>query len=63
MIRAQLEKGFPDVRPKGRRIKFIRLDDSVSTAGQLKGQWNTFPGLQPSFIALRQRKFLLEWSQ
>ena len=50
-VRAQLEKGFPDMRPKGRRIKFIRLDDNVSTEGQLKGEWNTFPGLQPSFIA------------
>ena len=55
MVHKQLEKGFPDMRPKGKRIKFIRLDDSVNTAGQLKGEWNAFPGLQSSFIALRQK--------
>ena len=59
-VRAQLEKGFPDMRPKGRRIKFIRLDDNVSTEGQLKGEWNT-PRLAAKFYSLRQRKFLREW--
>ena len=32
--RAELE--FPDMRQKEREIKFIRVDDAVRTAGQLK---------------------------
>ena len=32
--RAELE--FPDMRQNEREIKFIRVDDAVRTAGQLK---------------------------
>ena len=44
-----------------RRIKLTRVRDAVRIAGWLKGELNAFPGLQPIFIASRQRKFLLEW--
>ena len=41
--------------------KSLLVGDTVRTAGQLKGEPNTFAGLQPILTASRQRKFLLEW--
>ena len=61
MACAWIGKEFPDMRQNERRIKFNRVGDAVRTADQLKGQPNSFTGLQPVFIASRQRKFLLEW--
>ena len=35
VVRAQVGKEFPDVRQNEREIKFIRVGDTVRTAGQL----------------------------
>ena len=37
MFRAQVRKGFPDIRQKEREIKFIRVGDAVVAMGQLEG--------------------------
>ena len=50
-----LGKEFPDMRQNERRMAFIRVGDAVRTVGQLKGQLNAFAGLQPIFIASRQK--------
>ena len=36
MVRACAGKEFPDMRQNERKIKFIRVGDTVRTAGQLK---------------------------
>ena len=36
-VHAIVGKEFPDMRQNERKIKFIRVEDSVRTAGQLKG--------------------------
>ena len=36
MDQARAELEFPDMRQNEREIKFIRVDDAVRTAGQLK---------------------------
>ena len=36
VVRAQVGKEFPDMRQNEREIKFIRVGDTVRTAGQLK---------------------------
>ena len=38
MVWAQVRQEFPDVRQNEREIKFIRVGDTVRTAGQLKGE-------------------------
>ena len=38
MVLVQVGKVFPDMRWNERRIKFIRLGDTVRTVGQLKGE-------------------------
>ena len=37
-------KEFLDMRQNERRIKFIRVGDTTSTAGWLKGELNPFAG-------------------
>ena len=58
MVQSWVGKEFPNMRLDERRIKFITVGDASRTVGQLKGQPNGFAGLQPIFIASRQRKFL-----
>ena len=38
VVRVQVGKAFPDVRQNEKEIKFIRVGDTVRTAGQLKGE-------------------------
>ena len=38
VVHAQVGKEFPDMRQNEREIKFIRVGDTVRTAGQLKGE-------------------------
>jgi len=38
-------KEFPDMRQNKREIKFIRMEDAVRTAGQLKGELTLNRGL------------------
>ena len=38
MVWAQDGKEFPDMRQNEREMKFIRVGDTVRTAGQLKGE-------------------------
>ena len=38
VVHAQVGKEFPDMRQNEREIKFIRVEDTVRTAGQLKGE-------------------------
>ena len=64
VVHAWVGKEFPDMRQNQKRIKFIRVGDAVRRAGQLQGEQNAFAGLQPIFIASRQRKFPQEsWHQ
>ena len=37
-VHASVGREFPDMRQNEREIKFIRVGDSVRTAGQLKGE-------------------------
>ena len=37
MVWVWVGKEFPDMRQKEREIKFVRVGDTVRTAGQLKG--------------------------
>ena len=39
VVQAWVGKEFPDMRQNEREIKFIRMRDTVRTAGQLKGEW------------------------
>ena len=38
VVRAWVGKEFPDLRQNERRIKLIRVGDTVRTVGQLKGE-------------------------
>ena len=38
VVWVQVGKEFPDMRQNEREIKFIRMGDTVRTAGQLKGE-------------------------
>ena len=38
VVHAQVGKEFPDIRQKERKIKFIRVGNTVRTAGLLKGE-------------------------
>ena len=38
VVRVQVGKAFPDVRQNEKEIKFIRVGDTVRTAGWLKGE-------------------------
>ena len=38
VVRARAGKEFPDMRQNEREIRFIRMGDTVRTAGQLKGE-------------------------
>ena len=38
MVQAWVGKEFPDMRQNEREIKFIRMEDAVRTAVQLKGE-------------------------
>ena len=38
MVQAQVGKEFPDMRQNEREIKFIRVGDAVTTAGQLEAK-------------------------
>ena len=40
----QIGKEFPDMRQNERRIKFIRVGDSVRTVDWFKGEPNPFAG-------------------
>ena len=46
------------MRQDERRIEFIRMGDTVRTAGWLKGEPAPFMGLWPFIIVSGQRKFL-----
>ena len=37
MVHVRVGKEFPDMKQNERRIKFIRVGDTVRTVGQLKG--------------------------
>ena len=50
VVWVQVEKEFPDMRQNEREIKFIRLRDTVRTAGQLKGKPTLSRGLSSTFI-------------
>ena len=64
VVHAWVRKAFPDMRQNQNRIKLIRVGDAVRAAGQLQGEQNAFAGLQPIFIASRQKKFPQEsWLQ
>ena len=52
-----LEWGVIAFSENERRIKFIRVGAAVKTAGHFRGEPNAFAGLQPIFIASRQKKF------
>ena len=43
------------MRQNEKRLKFARVRDAVRIAGWLKGELNALPGLQPIFIASRQK--------
>ena len=60
VVHVWVGKEFPDMRQNEKRIKFIRVEEAVRTAGRIKVEPTTFTELQPIFIASRQRKFLLE---
>ena len=38
LVWVQVGKEFPDMRQNEREIRFIRMGDTVRTAGQLKGE-------------------------
>ena len=38
VVYVRVGKEFPDIRQNEREIKFIRVGDTVRTAGQLKGE-------------------------
>ena len=38
MVQARVGKEFPNMRQNEKEIKFIRVGDTVRTAGQLKGE-------------------------
>ena len=38
LVWVRVEKEFPDMRQNEKEIKFIRVEDAVRTAGQLKGE-------------------------
>ena len=38
LVCVQVGKEFPDMRQNEREIKFIRVEDAVRVAGQLKGE-------------------------
>ena len=38
MVQARVGKEFPDMKENEREIKFIRVEDAVRTAGQLKAE-------------------------
>ena len=38
MVQARVGKEFPDMSQNERKIKIIRVGDTVRTAGQLKGE-------------------------
>ena len=44
MVREQVGKEFPDMRQDEKRIKFIRVGDTVSTVSWLKREPNPFTG-------------------
>ena len=43
------------MRQNEKRLKFTRVRDAVRTVGQLRGELNAFAGLQPIFVASRQK--------
>ena len=38
VVYVRVGKEFPDIRQNERELKFIRVGDTVRTAGQLKGE-------------------------
>ena len=44
MVREQVGKEFPDMRQDEKRIKFIRVGDTVRTVSWLKREPNPFTG-------------------
>ena len=60
VVCAWVGKEFPDMKQNERTIKIFGVTDALRTVGRLKGGPTPFKGLQPIFIASRQRKFLLE---
>ena len=47
MLLVWVGKEFPDMRQNEREIKFIRMGDTVRTAGQLKGEFHGTVVLSP----------------
>ena len=45
VVWVRVEKEFPDMRQNEKEIKFIRMGDTVRTAGQLKGALTMNRGL------------------
>ena len=56
----QVGKEFPVMRQNERRIKFIRVGGAVRTVGWLKGELNTFTGLQLFFYSLKTENTYLK---
>ena len=48
------------MRQNERRIKFIRVGDTVRTVSWLKGELTPFVGWYPIFMTPKQRRFVLE---
>ena len=48
------------MRQNERRIKFIRVGGAVRTVGWLKGELNTFTGLQLFFYSLKTENTYLK---
>ena len=49
VVQVRVGKEFPDMRQNERRIQFIRVGDTVRTAGQLKGEPTLNRGPQVHF--------------
>ena len=56
----QIGKAFSDVRQNERRIKFIRVRNSVRTVGQYKGEPNPFKQLVANFYSIKTEKISTE---
>lgn len=50
-----LGKEFLNMRQNREEWRLLRVGDAVRTVGQLRGELNAFAGLQPIFVASRQK--------
>ena len=55
MVQAQAGEEFQDMRQNERKVKFIRVGDTVRRAGQLKGEATLNRGPQSTFRPRVQR--------